>query len=1378
MQTNRRSLMFIALIALLLLVAVLPTALATPTGNAITNVVTSGMKIERPDQVLAMEYEFHALSFDWAFSGSVAAGDYFTVALDPELNLHPNTAEQLPDFYRDGKLIATTSVDAVAGTITYTFTQDAAALSDFSGSLQINVSVKSPDSPSKDVTGDGVSDVNGYGHYNTGTVQPLDITVGNATTVLDVTHLEFPIVPESIYNVNSWFNTTVLEHSVIWNPSITGNFILAFIEVTNNAQFQPKPLTANTPARDLVIKQMVDQMVSPLVVSAGIRITESDGEWDPVLNRVVYRTGPQNQPTRFFTFEELGYVPGSGEFTIDFTKLGYQNPKPANRRYTVNFFVERLPGNQIPYVKLDGTSNNMAYITYIADPDGIPDPTDKVIAYRDGAFWYSTSSFADADAGTSALFSFFTVGITKKWVNEPAQRPGIQFRLYGDGKPAQWYNWETKQFEQVPDSALYLVPGEETLLIRNLRYRNDPPDTSLVQYTMEEVRLDGYETLVQRQGMQFTYTNTYHSTNKSVQKIWKDGTADIPLDFKYPQVKLQLMRDGIPYLDPVYVNGVKDGSAAAEPALSPDGTGETSPWVYQWFNLPERKYRDDGSYTLYAYTVTEPEVPYNFSHIADPDGNMVNSYQPGTFTASKYWSGAAPDEALPPVTLELWRKARGSADSTAIQVGSGEVDGNVVDPPVPGVAGEWTPWAYTWVGLPDTVDGVAVDYLVREAGSTPNYIIDQVSSASVRVVNVAQKMSVTVNKKWVDVPAGDQPEPKFTLYRSYYDAALGRTIFNVQSVETLRTGMTSITWSDLDRFKSWNPSLAEKDQVAYTYTVEEEPLPNYATTKSYDGLTFTNTYVPAIGTVSVTKDWYMEHIGADYPNPTHELVYLRLYRHIKGGAEEPVPLEEAPLIELPVDLPDHTVVGWPNVSLRNTSGLPYIFRVREVNANGIDYMPDNYIKTETGTSVENMIITPESRRAGLTIIKNLIDNSLLNGGSAPSQAVSGEPIVFRFRITGPYGYDRTVEVKAGEKLVLEQQMLYGNYTITEVDSHGYVASPPSISVYLARLIPHAQITFSNLHPAAPAVDPNAVTITARKVWSGGPEADHTAPVLTISRMAGGSDWVEVTDAVCTVTPSSGTAGQFTYVWANLPRHDPRGFEYTYRVNEMGTVNGKIVVNKNTYTVTQKNGTITNAFVPTPSPTPTPTATPTPTQTPKPTATPTKAPTVTPTQVPAPTAKPDPVYEPISVELPASKQLTGRRLKANEFTFVLKDWSGNELERVGNREDGSIVLTARRFSRTGTFLYTLQEVPGAEQSVLYDKTIHTYRVEVSASGGVLSASVTYLRDGIPHASAPLFVNNYALPRTGDNFLQLSYVLMAVSAIAVGAAMLVGKRRMRR
>ena len=65
--------------------------------------------------------------------------------------------------------------------------------------------------------------------------------------------------------------------------------------------------------------------------------------------------------------------------------------------------------------------------------------------------------------------------------------------------------------------------------------------------------------------------------------------------------------------------------------------------------------------------------------------------------------------------------------------------------------------------------------------------------------------------------------------------------------------------------------------------------------------------------------------------------------------------------------------------------------------------------------------------------------------------------------------------------------------------------------------------------------------------------------------------------------------------------------------------------------------------------------------------------------------------------------------------------------------------------------------------------------MSDSGGQLTASLHYLKDGVPQANPPRFVNDYALPRTGDRQMLMVFALLALSALAAGAAVLVGKRR---
>ncbi len=162
-------------------------------------------------------------------------------------------------------------------------------------------------------------------------------------------------------------------------------------------------------------------------------------------------------------------------------------------------------------------------------------------------------------------------------------------------------------------------------------------------------------------------------------------------------------------------------------------------------------------------------------------------------------------------------------------------------------------------------------------------------------------------------------------------------------------------------------------------------------------------------------------------------------------------------------------------------------------------------------------------------------------------------------------------------------------------------------------------------------------------------------------------------------------------------------------------------------------------------------------------------TETPTTPPTPKPTDDPGYKAISVSLDAVKQLRGRALKEGEFAFILRDYAGNELETVRNRADGSIDFTSRRFSRPGTFLYTIQELEEKLQGVRYDSTRYTARVEITQAGGELQARVEYLKDGTPYDGTVAFVNRYSPPQTGDSTLTM-ILLLLLAAAALGGGYL--------
>ncbi len=97
-------------------------------------------------------------------------------------------------------------------------------------------------------------------------------------------------------------------------------------------------------------------------------------------------------------------------------------------------------------------------------------------------------------------------------------------------------------------------------------------------------------------------------------------------------------------------------------------------------------------------------------------------------------------------------------------------------------------------------------------------------------------------------------------------------------------------------------------------------------------------------------------------------------------------------------------------------------------------------------------------------------------------------------------------------------------------------------------------------------------VQAKKIWVGGPDADHTPP--TFELYADGVKVEGVTPAIISNAP-----GQFTYTWENLLKYKAGSDtdEIVYTVKEAGVVNNKLTVGQNTYRVTfsQDGLTITN-----------------------------------------------------------------------------------------------------------------------------------------------------------------------------------------------------------
>ena len=126
----------------------------------------------------------------------------------------------------------------------------------------------------------------------------------------------------------------------------------------------------------------------------------------------------------------------------------------------------------------------------------------------------------------------------------------------------------------------------------------------------------------------------------------------------------------------------------------------------------------------------------------------------------------------------------------------------------------------------------------------------------------------------------------------------------------------------------------------------------------------------------------------------------------------------------------------------------------------------------------------------------------------------------------------------------------------------------------------------------------------------------------------------------------------------------------------------------------------------------------------------------------------PTVKPTTAQFKAKKVLaingsSDRTLKANEFTFLLKDQKGTLVDTKTNGENGDILFNPVSFNEAGTFTYTIVEQKPAtpESAITYDESVHTVTVTVTKDAtGQLNADVQY--DG--KKDTPTFTNMYTPP----------------------------------
>lgn len=439
--------------------------------------------------------------------------------------------------------------------------------------------------------------------------------------------------------------------------------------------------------------------------------------------------------------------------------------------------------------------------------------------------------------------------------------------------------------------------------------------------------------------------------------------------------------------------------------------------------------------------------------------------------------------------------------------------------------------------------------------SLPKTEVSSISASNPRANDTSlspQSAVFSATKVWVD---GTTPRPiiAFQLYRQTAAMAEAEAVPNGQMI--LLPGSTQANWTNLDETapngQAYQFTVRELHYVDSSALFVDGPPDNYQVSITYGqnqtSATVTNTYAPnppAFITVEAEKQW----VNGPSARPT---IWFRLYRQIGAGSPVAVPLNEAPILELTSGT---TQVEWPDQALNDENEQPYIYSVREVDADGEPFVPANYSKTESGLTVTNTYVIPRNATATGTktwvygpAIKPTIGFRLYRSSSAvTTQVVPGVDIKDL-----PYG---TIQVVWTD---LEATDIAGNpYTFSVHEgtwnaAHTVFTEGPPTNYQMVE----TGMTVTNTY-----VSPK-INVIGTKIWAGGPAA---RPNIQLQLYRNSAPFG---------SPYTLTSGITSYAWLGVDQTDQNGATFQYTIDEVAvpayyskSVSGMTVTNTYTGTI--------------------------------------------------------------------------------------------------------------------------------------------------------------------------------------------------------------------
>ena len=332
---------------------------------------------------------------------------------------------------------------------------------------------------------------------------------------------------------------------------------------------------------------------------------------------------------------------------------------------------------------------------------------------------------------------------------------------------------------------------------------------------------------------------------------------------------------------------------------------------------------------------------------------------------------------------------------------------------------------------------------------------------------------------------------------------------------------------------TWENQPIGDGQNTYTYSVQEVTtgLPSGYTsivqpTSGGYNFTVTNTY-HNIGDVEAFKYWYTDGVVPQLPD-----VWFQLYRYTEANPT----LELVPKQNIKF-MPGGTF-HWklPKMPNADPSGNAYIYIVKEVDANGNDYVPAGYEKVEATdkAAVHNYRY---GRDRKVTVTKDWSDVPIDKRSSISVTLFMNGEMLVKSGVTNPVILDANNNWTYSWTGLVNyyNQTTLNNYTVTEDTStlHQHV-------VFDEVTYTHTDITPGYLTTATiknRLVDMTSVSGT--KTWADNDDQDGIRPdSITVKLMNGNAE----------VDSRTVTGPEWKYTFSNLPKY-ANGVEIAYTIAE-------------------------------------------------------------------------------------------------------------------------------------------------------------------------------------------------------------------------------------